>query len=117
MQNAVRRSDTRETIENLQSAVRPIQSHLVFGAFLRVRESGYRTRGKSTPLELRDYRDITAGIRAIGTAHCYNRATMHRLAKCRYESCDQKIGKQRGNKREEEKERIEGTNGLVLGTR
>lgn len=49
--------------------------------------------------------DITAGIHAIGMAHCYNRATMHRPAKRRYEPCDQKIGKQSENKPEKENKR------------
>lgn len=47
--------------------------------------------------------DITAGVRAVGMAHCYIRAAMHRPAKCRYEPCDQKIGKQRGNGRGNER--------------
>lgn len=60
--------------------------------------------------------DITAGVRAAATAHCYNRAAMHRSAKCRYGLRDQKIGKQRKNERmreEKEKENERERNGFV----
>lgn len=48
--------------------------------------------------------DITAGVRAVATAHCCNRATMHRPAKCRYRPCDQQMGKQRESKQDEKRE-------------
>jgi len=81
VKRSVRQSDTGETIENLQSTIHFIQSHLVFRCFFFERESGYRAPGKSTPLSsplsylslpawIMRLSDITAGVRAVATAHC-----------------------------------------------
>lgn len=103
--DAERGSAKRHQRDNRKFAVRYRPYPIAFGfwCFFANERKRLSDAGKIYPAWIMRLSDITAGVRAIGTAHCYNRATMHRLAKCRYEVCDQKIGKQRENKPEEEK--------------
>jgi len=68
----------RHRRDNRKFAVRYPLYPIAFGfyCFFSKRESGYRAPGKSTAAWIMRLSDITAGVRAVATAHCYNRATI-----------------------------------------